>query len=150
MELNKIEILLEKYFQGETSIAEENELKEYFSSSKISQDLEQCQSLFGYFSNEKQQISKQKPLIKSRKSNLKWWSIAASVLVLLGIGTYGYFVFDNSNQNQDLGTFDNPEVAFIETQKALSLLSTQINTGYNSMLYIKEYEYSKNLIFKQY
>lgn len=30
MELNKIENILEKYFQGETSIAEENELKDYF------------------------------------------------------------------------------------------------------------------------
>ena len=32
MELDKIEIILEKYFQGETTIAEEKELKKYFSS----------------------------------------------------------------------------------------------------------------------
>ncbi len=37
MELNKIEEILEKYFQGETSIAEENQLKEYFSSSNVAQ-----------------------------------------------------------------------------------------------------------------
>ena len=30
MALDRIEILIEKYFEGETSIAEEKELKNYF------------------------------------------------------------------------------------------------------------------------
>ena len=41
MELYKIEELIEKYFQGETSIAEEKELTNYFSSSNVAQHLEQ-------------------------------------------------------------------------------------------------------------
>ncbi len=44
MELDKIENILEKYFQGETTIAEENELKEYFSSPNVAQHLEQYQA----------------------------------------------------------------------------------------------------------
>ncbi|TDD97358.1 hypothetical protein [Flavobacterium cellulosilyticum] len=149
MELNKIKLLLDKYFLGDTSIAEEIELKDYFSSSEISPELEQYQSLFVYFSNEETKIFKPEIQIQSNSRNLKWQSIAASILILLGIGTYGYFNFDTKNQNQDLGTFDKPEVAFKATQKALLMLSTQINTGYESMLFINEYEYSKNLIFKQ-
>ncbi len=50
MELNKIELLIEKYFQGETSIAEENELRTYFSSLNVAQHLEQYKPLFGYLS----------------------------------------------------------------------------------------------------
>ena len=59
MEFNKIEDILEKYFQGETSIAEENELKDYFSSPNVAQHLEQYKPMFGYFSQVKEQKSTQ-------------------------------------------------------------------------------------------
>ncbi len=73
----------------------------------------------------------------------------ATVVVLLGVGAFGYFYFSNPKQDENLGTYDDPEVAFKETQKALSKLSTNLNAGFESMRYIEEYENSKNLIFKQ-
>lgn len=162
MELNKIENILEKYFQGETSIAEENELKEYFSSSNVAQHLEQYQPIFGYFSQVKEQKSTQEPenLVRSgeaiplqtKKRNVAWLSIAASAVVLLGIGTYFYISEKNATPivaQSELGTYDNPEKAFAETQKALALLSNNVNVGIESVQYIKEYEQSKNKIFKQ-
>ncbi len=48
MEYNKIETLLEKYFDGLTSIAEEKELTNYFSSPNVAQHLQQYQSIFKY------------------------------------------------------------------------------------------------------
>lgn len=149
MESNKIETLLEKYFRGETSIAEEMELRDYFSSPNVSPNLEQYKPIFGYLTLAKGQKFEQKIVLKSRKRNLAWLSIAASVVVLLGIGTYSYFNYYNANQDQDLGTYDDPEIAFRETQKALSMLSTHLNTGIKSVQYVQEYENSKNLIFKQ-
>jgi hypothetical protein len=149
MESNKIETLLEKYFRGETSIAEENQLRDYFSSPNVSPNLEQYKPIFGYLALAKEQNFEQEIVLKSKKRNLAWLSIAASVVVLLGIGTYSYFNYYNINQNQDLGTYDDPEIAFRETQKALSMLSTHLNTGIESVQYIQEYENSKNLIFKQ-
>lgn len=150
MELDKLEILLEKYFEGETSIAEENQLKDYFSSSNVAQHLEQYKPLFGYFSASKQQEFKQEvPLIsnsRAKKRTRTWLSIAASVTVLLGAGMFTYFNYDNS-QSQDLGTYDDPEVAFRETQKALSLLSQNVNVGMESVQYIQEYETAKNKVF---
>ncbi|HEX8016141.1 MAG TPA: hypothetical protein VF465_12980 [Flavobacterium sp.] len=162
MELNKIENILEKYFQGETSIAEENELRDYFSSSNVAQHLKQYQPIFGYFSQVKQQKSTHKledldqtdkaiPL-QTKKQNVGWLSIAASVVVLLGIGTYFYTSEKNTTPvvaQSELGTYDNPEKAFAETQKALALLSNNVNVGIESVQYIKEYEQSKNKIFKQ-
>ena len=56
---------------------------------------------------------------------------------------------DSKVVDQDLGTYDNPEVALKETQKALALLSTHVNTGIESVNYIREYEDSKQLIFKK-
>lgn len=149
MELDRIEILIEKYFQGETSIAEENELKNYFTSTNVAQHLEHYKPVFGYFSLAKEQKFKQEIPLQSKKRNVAWLSIAASVVVLLGIGTYGYFNYDTANLNQDLGTYDDPEIAFRETQKALSQLSDHVNVGIESVHYIQEFDNSKNLIFKQ-
>jgi hypothetical protein len=152
MELNKIENILEKYFQGETSIAEENELKEYFSSSNVAQHLEQYKPIFGYFSKVKEQKSTHEVPLQTKKRNVAWLSIAASAVVLLGIGTYFYMSEKNATPvvaQSELGTYDNPEKAFAETQKALALLSNNVNVGIESVQYIKEYEQSKNKIFKQ-
>ncbi|MBP6181395.1 hypothetical protein [Flavobacterium sp.] len=149
MELNKIEILLEKYFQGETSIAEENELRNYFSSLDVAQHLEQYKPMFGYFPLAAAQMLKQEISLQSKKRYVGWLSIAASVVVLLGIGTYVFYNYDNANEKQDLGTYDDPEIALRETQKALALLSNNVNLGIESVYYIKEYQDSKELIFKQ-
>ncbi|MBW1658755.1 hypothetical protein [Flavobacterium quisquiliarum] len=153
MELNKIEDILEKYFQGETSIAEENQLKEYFSSSNVAQHLEQYKPMFGYFSLAKEQKSTYEIPLQSKKRNVAWLSIAASAVVLLGIGTY-FFVSEKNDttavaSQTELGTYDDPEEALKATQKALALLSNNVNVGIESVQYIKEYEQSKNRIFKQ-
>jgi hypothetical protein len=152
MELNKIENILEKYFQGETSIAEENELKEYFSSPNVAQHLQQYQSIFGYFSQAKEQKMTQEIPLQTKKRNVAWLSIAASIVLLLGIGTFYYMSDNNKNAvvaKSELGTYDNPEEALAATQKALALLSNNVNVGIESVHYIKEYEQSKNKIFKQ-
>lgn len=146
MELDKIEILLEKYFEGETTIAEENELKNYFSSSDVAQHLEHYRGMFGYFSVAKEQKFEQElPLKTKTQKKVAWLSIAASVVVLLGLFT---FYNQNMSQNQDLGTYNDPEKAFQETQKALNLLSKNVNVGVEGMQYVQEYQQSTELIFK--
>ena len=151
MELDRIEKILEKYFEGETSIAEENELKIYFSSSDIAQHLEQYKSVFGFFSQAKsQQFKATIPLKAKKRTNVAWLSIAASVVVLLGIATFMYTnTTEKQNELSDLGTYDDPKVALAETQKALSLVSQKINVGIGSVHYINEYEHSKNRVFKK-
>jgi hypothetical protein len=155
MELYKIEELLEKYFQGETSIAEEKELTNYFSSSNVAQHLEQYKPMFGYFSLAKQETSSQKGSLisKNESKGLKriWWSAAASVAVLLGVGMYVYntTATNTSVATNELGTYDSPEEAFRETQKALALLSGHVNTGIESVQVIQEYDNSKEKIFNQ-
>jgi hypothetical protein len=147
MELVKVENLVEKYFQGETSIAEENELRNYFSSSNVAQHLEQYKPIFGYFSLAAVHQSTGEIPLHFKKRNVAWISIAAAVVVLLGIGTYDYNRDEVVPKSQDLGTYDDPQEAFIATQKALSLLSDNVNVGIESVKYIQEYQSTKDKIF---
>jgi hypothetical protein len=154
MALDRIENLIDKYFEGETSIAEENELKVYFSSSDVAQHLKQFQPIFGYFSQAKeQQFTQEIPLLtKSRdkkQSIVMWLSIAASVVVMLGVGTFMYFESNKSEQFVACTPEDNPELALEQTQKALALVSEHLNTGIESVGYLNEYENTKNKIFKK-
>lgn len=150
MEFNKIEILIEKYFQGETSIAEEKELRSYFSSQDVAPHLEQYKAMFGYFTQaKKQEFAQEIPQI-TKKRNVLWLSVAASVVVLLGVATF-FMINTNEpvNHQNELGTYESPEIAFKETQKALALLSSNVNVGIESVMYVQEYETAKNRIFKK-
>jgi hypothetical protein len=147
MELKLVEQLLEQYFQGETTIAEEKQLKAYFSSNDVAPHLAKYQSLFGYFETQKETQFEQKLPLQPRKQNtVKWIGIAASFVVLFGLVTF-YF-YPSELGNQDLGTYDNPEEALIETHKALLMISEQVNIGMESVVYLEEYEKTKKTIFK--
>ena len=150
MELNRIEELLEKYFEGSSNEEEEQVLKVYFSQEKVAAHLQQYQSMFGYFSKAKTIESKRENSFNDFRSNKKKrrinFSVAASVLVLIGVGMFMYMNYLPINQ-EDLGTYDDPKIALQETQKALSLLSSQVNKGYESVQYIEEYEKTRDKIF---
>ena len=147
MELKFVEQLLEKYFQGDTTIAEEKQLKAYFSSHDVAPHLAKYQSLFGYFETQKETQFEQKlPLQPRKQSTVKWIGIAASFVVLFGLATF-YF-YPSEPKHEDLGTYDNPEEAFEATQKALLMVSEQVNIGMESVVYLEEYEKTKKTIFK--
>ncbi|MCF6132821.1 hypothetical protein [Flavobacterium wongokense] len=149
MALDRIEKILEKYFEAQTSIAEEKELKDYFNSPDVAQHLEQYKPMFVYAVQAKQeQFTATIPLKTNKRKSVVWLSVAASVAVLLGVGL---FTFNHYNQpeQENLGTINDPEIAFRETQKALAMISESVNKGIGSMGYLNEYEQSKNKIFKK-
>ncbi len=148
MELIKIEYLIEKYFEAETSSADEQVLRDYFSSPNVAQHLQQYQSVFEYFKQTKnEQFTASIPL-QTKKRNVKWLSIAASVTILFGVATFTFLNNETTKVSEKLGSYDNPEVALKETQKALAMLSTQVNIGIESVNYLSTYQKSKEKIFK--
>lgn len=145
MDWQKIEILVEKYFEGSTSVEEEGVLKNYFSSNEVADSLKQYQPLFSYLQIAKNETAPKKSDVKPRIQFKKWISIAA-VFVFIAVLTTVLNL--KTNESQDLGTFNDPEIAYAETMKALELLATNVNHGMESVYYINEYQQSKNLIFK--
>lgn len=146
MALNNIEQVLEKYFEGETSIAEEKTLREYFNSENVAPHLEPHKSLFTYYLHaQKDKLNKATHLPSKNNFKTIGIGVAASLFLIIGIITF----WDKPSEKQeDLGSFEDPEIAFIETQKALAMLSKNVNVGIQSMEYINEYEESKKIIFK--
>lgn len=149
MEQKEIEILLIKYFEGQTTIEEEKKIKTYFSSNKIAEVHKQYQSLFNYIQEEQKTTYKNITKNSNYRLNFNQIAIAASFLLALGIGSVIYINQKSNIVKEDLGTYDNPEIAFKETQKALNLLSSNINVGIKSVEVINEYENAKNRIFTE-
>ncbi|MFC4721308.1 hypothetical protein ACFO5O_03160 [Geojedonia litorea] len=125
MVLNSIEKLLEKYDNGETSIKEEQKLRDYFAGNNVAPHLESYRIMFQYFSNTKQeQFTKDVPL-KSKKYNLyKWISVAAVAVLMLSVFTQ----FSGPSQKEEREAL----LAYNQTMEALSLVSSKFNQGATS------------------
>ena len=85
MDYNRIKELLEKYIEGSTSLQEEKQLADYFTSeSDIPEDLEYGKAMFIYFDHSAR-ITYQKAK-QGRIQTPFWITLAASFIILLGIG----------------------------------------------------------------
>ncbi len=144
MELANIEKLLEKYFEATATLAEEQELKEYFNGNEVAPHLLEYQPLFQYFSFAKTEQSTRPVPLKRKYTNLyRWISVAAVAVLVFGI----YFGNNLNNQGNAL-VVDTPEQAYQETKKALTLIAENLNRGTEKMAYLNEFETTKNKLLK--
>jgi len=145
MVLNNIEQLLEKYDNGETTLPEEQQLKDYFSQETVAPHLEMYKPMFTYFlANQQEQFTKDVPL-KSKPNNwYKWISVAAVAVIMLSV----YF----NRPSPDLyGTYspEEKEMAYNEVKQSLEMISTHFNKGASSINYLSEVDNTTSLIFKK-
>ena len=144
MVLDNIEKLLEKYDNGETTLQEEQQLKDYFSQETVAPHLEMYKPMFTYFLvNQQEQFNKDVPLETRSYQWYKWISVAAVAVIMLSV------YFNLPNQADQYGTYDDPEMAYNEVKKSLEMISTHFNKGTSSMNYLNEVEKTTSLIFKK-
>lgn len=135
MDENKIRALLEKYWQGETSLEEEKELKSFFASSQIPDEFIPFQPLFNYFDEavsvameSEVQTPVQTPIIRSINLR-KIISIAASIAIFAIV----FFAQQDDRQAQQTyayeDSFESPEEAYEQVRSALLYVSSKINQG---------------------
>ncbi len=137
MELANIEKILEKYLDGETSLQEETTLKTYFLSKNVAPEHEEYIPLFLYFKSSKEDIFTKTIQLNSKKTNWKWLSVAASILVLVSI------YFGNQIHNKSVA-----EKQYAQVSKALKLLSTNLKKGKAAIANLYVYENTVNKILK--
>lgn len=141
MELINIEKLIEKYFEGTTSLQEETELRQFFTKQQVPVHLQDYQDLFGYFEAKSNELYN-KPIlpVKKAKISYKWLSIAASVALLIGVFTLKPFT-DKPSQEELLANYQS-------AQQALDLISKSLNKGTYAMAQLKKFDETKDIIFK--
>jgi hypothetical protein len=140
---NRIENLLERYFEGKTSLAEERELESYFTGSQIAPAHIQFAPLFQYYSNSRKDATNA-PVFKKNSTIRKLWiGLAASV-----VGATGIALYLSQYNPADRALSAENEAALLETQKALDLLASNLNRGVESVSYVAHYQQTKRIVFK--
>ncbi len=163
MVLNNIEQLLEKYENGETTLKEEQQLKNYFSQETVEPHLEMYKPMFQYFLVTKQErFTKDIPL-KTKNNNVlyKWISVAAVAVLMFGVYNQINKPITSINQLSEkellaykqtveglqyLGLAFNKGSKNLET---LGLLSSNLDKGSESITYIDEFSKTTNKFSKK-
>lgn len=142
---NSSDDLIEKYFNGETSLEEEAELKTYFNAGQIEPKHQAYQPLFQYFQKEQEvevsngfdkklfeKIERQgAKVIQLRNFRRRLMRVAAVAVVFLA----AYLFFNKPTEPAppvvDWSAYEihDEQLAYEETIKALKLLSSKINKG---------------------
>ncbi len=137
MEWHPNKELLDKYFEGTTTIEEENKLKKYFSSDNISEDLKKYQPFFSFLKKEKE-ISHNKEIKIPKNKNRKYQFLKIAATFLIPVSMYvGYQKYQEYKAEQIYQT----------SLKALMLLSSNLQKGNDAIAELQQFENVKNRIF---
>ncbi len=133
-----IQELLEKYFQGQTSIDEEKQLRKYFLQPNVDETLLQFKPIFVFFEQESQSsapetIKNFEPRVKIRLLRNKYLALAAAAVVVLAI-SFSWFTRETTE-----------EITF-PTEKELQVAQKYLNLGFNN--FNKAYSKTEQLMAK--
>ncbi|MDR0507742.1 MAG: hypothetical protein LBH32_13135 [Dysgonamonadaceae bacterium] len=137
MKNSDIKILIDKYFEGLTSLKEEQKLRDYFRRKNVSPELGMYVPMFQYFASERKAM--EKPAIKVKKVLLRRSSFAAAACLLLLIGLRLFF--NNSGKFSEISQayidgkkYTDIELIQAETLKSLENLSEGSDDAYSSQI----------------
>ncbi len=139
MELFKIEKLIEKYFEAETSLQEEALLKDYFSRSDVPPHLMPYKAMFGYYNQNSTETAQKDIRLPENKRFLQWISVAAAVILMISL----YAAYQKNEKEKA-----EARLAYIETTRALNLISQNLNKGNKAIIKLETFDQTRNKIFK--
>lgn len=120
--MKDIDEIIERYFDGETSLEEEKLLRDYFRRQNIDERHKVYAPMFNFFSEERCDVSVEKK--KRRTSLYTWIGIAASILLLIGVRTFYYAPLENGN-TKSMVYIDGEKITDITTINSEALNSIE-------------------------
>lgn len=136
MDSKRIEELLNKYWECDTSLEEEQQLREYFQGSDIPEQHRETAALFRYFNaNKKKSLNDStvedhvlqhvqgKRSGKVKKLFYNTMRIAAGITVLMVAIWFVRTEIRETTPQEVVDTYEDPQLAFEETKKALLMIS---------------------------
>ncbi|MFS4418323.1 hypothetical protein [Maribacter sp. 2307ULW6-5] len=136
MELDRIEKLLEKYFEAETSLAEEERLREFFTAQDVPEHLQQHTALFAHLAQSKEERSVRPQALPKNKGHYGWAAAVAAVVLATGL----YFNGAQEREAHLEATYTAAEIA--SAKEAFALLAINFNKGTEQLHHLREFEES--------
>ena len=148
MELDRIkyiETLVEKYYEAQTSLEEEKELKNFFTNEEVPPHLLMEKAQFTYFKNEQsseENITIKKITQPNKKDGIyKLMNYAAAAILLISAGW-----FSNNKYQSHIEHQKEVKIAYAETQKAFNILSGNLQIGISNVEALKELNVAQSTI----
>ncbi len=144
MELDKIETLLEAYFDGTTTLEQEKIVQSYFAKADVAPHLQPYKSMFTAFSQAKNEVSTRSFNLEEKPdtSRKPWYYIAAMIAVLAVLAG---FMFSNPTITQEE---KEALAAYKQTKEALQLISQKFNQGAETLVAINQFTTATNKVLK--
>lgn len=165
MDSKKIEALLEKYWNCETSLEEEQQLKSYFRGREIPEQLKETAVLFQYFDDHKKKDLTDSDFdnevlakVKTPKQGKVMKLVYNSMRIAAGIAVLVVAVFLVRNEIRkttpvpvamEEDTITDPKLAFEETKKALLMISKSFGSAQNKAKKINMFNEAQKSIQKE-
>lgn len=155
MEIKQIVELLDKYYGGKTTLEEESKLKHFFQQDNVPSELQADRKLFLLYTGLAQQPISLPPELEKRLSanidqwekenqptrrrllspSIKRWGIGIAACLLIGIGI-GYY--QHKIELEPTDTFDDPALAYQETQRTLQHFAIAFQKGEEQVVKVEE------------
>jgi hypothetical protein len=153
MNIKEIERLIAKFYEGETTLAEEELLRGFFRGEEIPEHLAEHGPMFAFFEKEQKEEIQNPEFDKilslklgeddgkvipmtPRKTRIAYiTSIAAAAVLLIGIAVTVVFDFNTGSKF----TKEN-ELAYAEAQEALMIISSNLNCGVSQVRYLNAFD----------
>jgi len=137
MDSSKLQQLLQKYWSGETTLEEEQLLKDHFQQAEVPDKLREVAAMFRYYEQTKKNalndIAFDRTLIekvtgKSKQGRMRSlvfnsMRIAAGVVVVMAATWFIRKEIRQTTPQEVVDTYNDPKLAFEETKKALMMIS---------------------------
>lgn len=162
MDSRQINELLNKYWNCETSLEEEKQLREYFRGKEIPEQLKETAALFQYLDGQKKQEvndpafdeSIMKTVQAPKKGKVvtilyNTMRIAAGVAVLVVATFLVRNELHKTAQVKTEDTYNDPKLAFEETKKALLMISKSFGTAEDQAKKIKMFNEAQEQVQKE-
>jgi len=156
MDLKQIEELLDKYYNGETTLEEERQLGQFFHQDSVPDSLKDEQVKFRFFASalndgmpaepdmpiSNEIMAKRRPFTVFKVAS----GLAAGVLLVLGLNFY--FRTNTTTTLRNTSEIKDPQLAYAQTKHALLLISGKLNKGNEQIMKISKLNDIQNSITK--
>ena len=144
--------MLDRFYQGETTLEEEGRLQEYFSSTSVAEEFIPDRDLFRAMDRGNEAIHvpvgldqkilagidrEERKMTRTRRISVFSLSgLAAGLLVVIALYT-GYFNEGGARMAME-DTYEDPQEAYEEAKRTLAYVSAKLNTGTGELKHVQQ------------